>query len=56
MFAVASSASVTAWAFATGSSFTEVTSMSMVAFAESSAPSFALNVKLSLPLNEAFGV
>ena len=48
-FAV-SSAVVTDCALATGASFTAVTVMLMVAAAESTVPSFALNVKLSGPL------
>ena len=54
-FAV-SSAVVAAWASATGAWFTCTTVRLTVAAAESTVPSFALNVKLSGPLYPAAGV
>ena len=56
VFALLSSATVSAPSLATGASFTAVTVMVTVAGAESAVPSLAVKVKLSLPLKLAFGV
>jgi hypothetical protein len=47
---------VTLWALALGASLTGLTVSETVAAVESSAPSFALKVKLSSPLKFASGV
>ena len=56
MLTEVSSLVVTPWLLATGRSLTAVMVIETVATAESTAPSFTLNVKLSEPLAFAFGL